>query len=189
MPDNPVQINLLGESDLEHTPIGRIITWATTYGRYIMIGTEIVVLLAFISRFSLDRKLTDLNDEISQKQTIITVNSDLEDQINVLQGQLTKIRSTIKDQNIPLTLLDSFQNLLPPDVYLTAFDFANNQLKLNAIAGTTTGFSQFINLLTNNNNFKQIELGQVTKDISGINFQISAAMASALPVPTVRPAP
>ena len=67
MPAKPIEINLLGQEDLKHTPQGRILNWALTYGRDIMIGTEIVVLLAFISRFSLDRKLTDLKEEISQK--------------------------------------------------------------------------------------------------------------------------
>ena len=67
MPADIVRINLLGSQDLEHTPWGRIVAWATTYGRYIMITTEIIVLLAFISRFSLDRKNTDLTEEVTQK--------------------------------------------------------------------------------------------------------------------------
>src|SRR3989344_3425468 len=70
-----IDINLIGEGDFSRTPIGRIVTWATTYGRYIMILTEIIVLLAFISRFSLDRKLTDLKEEITQKQAIIETNT------------------------------------------------------------------------------------------------------------------
>ena len=74
MPAKQPTINLIGEEEMAHTPVGRIVAWAVTYGRYIMIGTEIIVLLAFISRFSLDRKLTDLNDEVSQKQAIIDAN-------------------------------------------------------------------------------------------------------------------
>ena len=66
MPAKTVDVNLLEKDDFSESPIGRIVTWAITYGRYIMILTEIVVLLAFISRFSLDRKLTDLNEAIGQ---------------------------------------------------------------------------------------------------------------------------
>ena len=78
MPADSIRINLLGQQDLEHTPWGRIVSWATTYGRYIMITTEIMVLLAFISRFSLDRKNTDLTEEVTQKQAILEANTSFE---------------------------------------------------------------------------------------------------------------
>src|SRR5690349_13458879 len=97
MPANTVSINLLGDSDTEHTPLGRIVNWAVTYGRYIMIGTEIVVLLAFISRFSLDRKLTDLKEEVAQKQEIIEANLPFEQDVRDLQDKLSKIK-TLKTQ-------------------------------------------------------------------------------------------
>ena len=63
MPARKITINLLGERKVGETPVERLLLWITTYGRYIMIGTEIVVLLAFISRFSLDRKITDLREK------------------------------------------------------------------------------------------------------------------------------
>jgi len=38
MPAAPkISINLLGLEQQEHSPIGRFIGWATTYGRYIMV--------------------------------------------------------------------------------------------------------------------------------------------------------
>src|SRR3989344_6821603 len=105
--------NLIGEGDFSRTPIGRIVTWATTYGRYIMILTEIIVLLAFISRFSLDRKLTDLNEEISQKQAILEVNSQLEADIRAVQGQLSQVKNLISQQSAPIDILVFLQNILP----------------------------------------------------------------------------
>jgi len=180
MPANPVQINLLGESDLEHTPLGRIISWATTYGRYIMIGTEIVVLLAFISRFSLDRKLTDLKEEISQKQEIIEANRDLEGKILRLQQQLTKIKGLLADQDQPLQLLNLLQKSLPSDVYLESLEANQNQLKIAAVAGTTNGFAELINTINTNPEFREVELGEVKKTTErGIQFQLTALFTPA----------
>ena len=95
MPANQ-NINLLGDSEMDHTPVGRIVNWAVTYGRYIMIGTEIVVLLAFISRFSLDRKLTDLKEEVGQKQEIIEANLPFEGEVqsHINTGTPLLIRSS-----------------------------------------------------------------------------------------------
>ena len=177
-PANQISIDLLGREDLEHTPWGRIITWAVTYGRYIMIGTEIVVLLAFISRFSLDRKLTDLNEEIAQKQAIIEANADFEKDIRSLQEQLTKVKSLITVQTKPVNILTEMQSMLPADVYLESFEIANNKLTVNAIAGTTQGFAQLLANISSSSNYTQLDIGDVTKQaLIGIKFSFTAQIA------------
>ncbi|MFZ5845066.1 MAG: PilN domain-containing protein [Patescibacteria group bacterium] len=175
MPAKEISINLLGQQDLSHSPWGRLITWSITYGRYIMIGTEIVVLLAFVSRFSLDRKLTDLKEEIAQKQLIIETNLQFEQEIRNLQDRLIKIKTIIKDQDKPVGLLTLFQSLLPPDVYLESFEFSQNKLKVGAVAGTTGGFAQFLSSLTASTEIGQIEIGEIKKSTTGgIEFQFTA---------------
>lgn len=173
-----IAINLLGEEDLKHTPQGRIINWALTYGRYIMIGTEIVVLLAFISRFSLDRKLTDLKEEISQKQAILEANADLEGDIRMLQDALVKIKQTTINQSVPLDTLTLLQALLPADVYVETLDIATDRLSVSAIAGTTYGFSQFLTNLTAAKQFSRIDIGDIKKSaLTGIEFKFTAYLA------------
>ena len=49
----------------------RFIKWLTTIGRWVMTLTELIVISAFISRFWLDRKNSDLSDLIRQKQAIL----------------------------------------------------------------------------------------------------------------------
>lgn len=122
MPAKNITINLLGDSDMDHTPAGRIVNWAVTYGRYIMIGTEIVVLLAFISRFSLDRKLTDLKDEVTQKQAIIQANAPFEADVRSLQSKLASIKKLSARPYDALDVLTSFQTILPAGVYLKSAD-------------------------------------------------------------------
>lgn len=175
MPAKPVAINLLGQEDLKHTPQGRIIGWALTYGRYIMIGTEIVVLLAFISRFSLDRKLTDLKEEISQKQAILEANKDLERDIRELQDKLVKLRQSMTNQSAPLDTLTLLQSLLPPDVYVETLDVAGDRLSANAIAATTRGFSQFLVNLQSAKQFSRVDIGDIKKTLlTGIEFKFTA---------------
>ena len=66
---NPLKlkINLLSKKDLEEKALGRFLKWSLSFGRYIIVGTEIIVLIAFFSRFKLDRQLTDLHEAINQK--------------------------------------------------------------------------------------------------------------------------
>lgn len=172
MPAVLPQINLVGEQDLAHTPWGRLITWATTYGRYIMITTEIVVLLAFISRFSLDRKLTDLNEEISQKQDIITANLEFENDIRSLQDRIKGIKTRIGEQSATAEIITDIQRSLPPDVFFETLEVSSEKISGKTVAGTTGGFSQFLANITSNTKFSSIEVGEIKKHpLTGIQFQ------------------
>lgn len=191
MPADQSQVNLLGHDVLEESPIGRIVSWATTYGRYIMITTEIVVLLAFISRFSLDRKLTDLNEAIEQKQAIIEANLPFEQDILKLQNKLAQIKSIIKAQQQPLDLLTLIKSVLPSDVYLQKLTIQDNTLKMKAVAQSTIGFTVFVNNLQSIRQFTRVDMSDVKKiPAEGIVFEISAQLAQAQkPAPKAEPAP
>ena len=171
MPAKNIAINLLGDSELEHTSLGRIVAWAVTYGRYIMIGTEIVVLLAFISRFSLDRKLTDLKEEIREKQDIIQANVQFEHDIRSLQDKLTKIKTLTTQPITPLDVLIFFQGTVPPGVYFKSYDLSGGKLNIDANAGSTDAFSQFIANLQASKIITGVDFGNITRNpLSGIRF-------------------
>jgi len=175
MPADSVRINLLGQQDLEHTPWGRIVSWATTYGRYIMITTEIVVLLAFVSRFSLDRKNTDLTEEVTQKRAILEANASFEQAIRSLQANLATSQKLLTNQAKPVDLISSIETLLPPDVYLSSLTVINNRLTIEANAGSTAGFAQFLSNFQAVKQLKDLSLNGISrKPESGISFQVSA---------------
>ncbi len=177
MPAKTIRVNLIGQGDLEHTPWGRLITWATTYGRYIMITTEIVVLLAFISRFSLDRKLTDLKEEISQKQAIIEANFPFESEYREVQKKLEQVSQLLKQQRRPIDVLTVVHGLLPPDVYLSSFEVAKDTVTVNAVADTSTGFGQFLANAKASKEVRGVTLGNISKTPgTGISFQLTASL-------------
>lgn len=147
-----------------------------------MIGTEIIVLLAFISRFSLDRKLTDLKEEFTQKQDIIEANQGFEKDFRTLQDKLSKIKTLVSQPTNPLDALIIFQTLLPQGVYLRGFDLSKDVLSVNATAGSTGSFAQFMTNLQASKFFTGIEIGDIKRDpISGIQFSFTAKLVSAKP--------
>lgn len=175
MPANAIDINLLSRNDFANSPGGRILSWAVTYGRYIMIGTEVVVLLAFISRFSLDRKLTDLKESISQEQAILETNANLEQNIRSLQNRLEMTGKIINTQMQPLNILSIVQHATPPDVQFISYAYAQNVVSIHATAGTTEGFSQFIVNLNSIKEFASVDMQDVTKSpLTGIEFELTA---------------
>lgn len=182
MPANPVAINLLGESEMTHTSVGRIVNWAVTYGRYIMIGTEIVVLLAFISRFSLDRKLTDLKEDVTQKQEIIQANLPFEQNVRMLQDKLAKIKTIKSEPVVAASILTAFQTIVPTGVYLRSLNLNEGKLTISAVAGSTGSFAQFITNLQNTQILTAIEIGDITRDpLLGIQFTFGGIVPTAKP--------
>ncbi|MCX8009076.1 MAG: PilN domain-containing protein, partial [Patescibacteria group bacterium] len=158
-----ININLLGHQE-DNAPISRIINWAITYGRYIMITTEIVVLLAFISRFSLDRKLTDLREEINQKKIILESNQKFEEEFKSIQKKLDTTKSILERISKPYEPLFTIQKILPQDVYLTEFSISEKKIILSGVAGTIKSFSDFSSLLSSSKEFKHIEVTNIKKN-------------------------
>ena len=175
MAQESTSINLLDQPEFESSSMGKLLSWAITYGRYIMIGTEIIVLLAFISRFSLDRRLTDLREEISQKQIILQANLPFEQDFNQLQLTLQKMRKLLNNQTTPINYLYTVTSYLPSDVSIIEFDDLGTSLELNVLAGTTDGFSTFMSQMQNSPLFSDIEVTQIQKDaIRGVQFHLTA---------------
>jgi Tfp pilus assembly protein PilN len=188
MPARTIDVNLLEKDAFSESPIGHIVTWAITYGRYIMILTEIVVLLAFVSRFSLDRKLTDLNEAIEQKQTIIEANQSFEDEINGIQAQIARTKSLISSQGKPIEALALTKNVLPVDVVLETLAITPEKITTQATAGSTQGFATLMNNLQATQQFIKVDIGEIKKiPAGGIKFQYSVVLTEPKPVAAPKP--
>jgi len=181
MPAAPkISINLLGLEQQEHTPVGRFIGWVTTYGRYIMVTTEMIVLVAFLSRFSLDRQLTDLKDEIQQKQDIIAANQDLEIEFRQTQDSLNKIKTILTTQEIPTKTINILHSLLPSGTYFQTLSINKNKITSQVSSLTVQSFSQFLINLSSTKQLSSIEIGTVDKQtVQGIQYTLSAELAQA----------
>jgi len=183
MPANQSNVNLIGNDNLSRTPFGRILAWAVTYGRYIMIGTEIVVLLAFVSRFSYDRKNSDLNEEIAQKQAILETNAGLEKTIRKIHADISTVRTVLPQSKAMIELIEHIQSIIPPDVYFESLSATGNSLSIEAIAGTTQGFSQFLANMNAIKRLKNLEVSQVRRSqLSGTTFQLKSDIDHTVPL-------
>lgn len=188
MPAEVTNVNLLETDAMDESPLGRIVSWAVTVGRYIMITTEIVVLLAFISRFSLDRKVTDLNESINQKKAIVEANRDFENEFNSTKQKIAFIKGVLDTQEKPVKFLEQLRLSLPPDVYLDQLNISGNLISGEAIAGTISGFASFIYNLQSTEGFREVTLGEIKKQpLKGIvfTFQVSDKTKN---VPVIKPA-
>lgn len=181
MPANKkgVNINLLPQDSFEGKPLGKFLKWALSYGRYIVVCTELVVILAFLSRFKLDRDLTDIHEEIGQKQAIIEATYDLESGFKNFQNRLQKIKTLAADESSPNEILETLSRNIPTDVYLIDISVAQDKINLAAVSKSEVGFGVFINNLSQTKKFTNINLGVVSRGGEReptIKFNLSAKL-------------
>lgn len=170
-------INLIPRDPFFATPAGQILKWALSIGRYIVIFTELVVILSFVTRFSLDRQVTDLNDAIAQKKTVIESYGDLEESVRQIQTVLEEYNLVSQQSNIT-EIFPELTNIIPRDTQLTELVVRPDQI---SFSGKTIRQSSLNTLITNvqlsdrfsNVSVDKIESNTTDKD-GGYNFVIRA---------------
>ena len=93
---------------------GRFLKWSLTAGRYIIILTELVVIMAFMSRFKLDHDLSDLNDAILGKQALLEASSNTEKVLRLTQARLNLADQKLKVNPVPSEVISKIIRLFPP---------------------------------------------------------------------------
>lgn len=167
-------IELLPREEWEKTSFGRLLKWVLNVGRWIVISTELIVILAFLSRFKLDRDLTNIYEEIKQKQAVIESMSSFEDRFRFLQTRLATTNGLEKRQLAASKILAEVAPLVPIDVSLTEMTVADKEISFVATALSEFGLAAFINNLQKSPRFENLSVGNVTSGSQeGIGIQFS----------------
>lgn len=174
----PKTINLLSKEGFEHTPLGKVLTWALTAGRVIVIFTELVVIIAFLSRFMLDRKLTDLYETNAASRLQIESQGFFEKQFRNTQARLALYKKLASSQGKAANTISNIASLLPQGVVLSKISIQDNDLSANGEALSEGGLSGFIKALSDSQKFSEVKLSNINLTAEGgqekIKFQTSA---------------
>ena len=169
-------IEFISKEDWEKGTTGKILKWALTIGRHIVIIVELMVILAFLSRFKFDRDLTDLSEKIKQQQAIVTSSAQFETQFRFLQKQLKTIQQLESQQLVAEEILGEMASYLPLDVELSDLRVNGVKVSLNATALSEVGLGTFLRNLKTSPMFKNLSLSQVNADELGITFGLSGEL-------------
>lgn len=171
-----ININLIPKDPFFHTPVGRALQWALSAGRYIIIFTELIVIISFAARFTLDRQITDLNSEIVANAAAIDNYGDLENNFRLAQSKIENIQQIEQDENI----VDVFQKLsevTPQDVTLSQLTITPSSVSITGKTLSQTSFNLLVNNLQLSPQFKNVTVGKVESEQEGspgLLFNINA---------------
>lgn len=168
-------INLLPSEEFEMSTVGRILKWALTSFRVMVIGVEIVVIAAFLSRFILDAKNNDLNDKINTLQATIIGNSTFEKEFRQTQTRLS-IYKGLSTEESATAAITKISSRLPTDIILQNILVKDGKITLTGITANEASISQLITNLTAEKSFNKVGLTSVTSDeenLGGFVFTVS----------------
>lgn len=159
-------VSLLPKQGFGDTLWGKLMNWVLSVGRYIVIFTELIVIGAFISRFWLDRKNSDLSEEIRQQEAILTSTSGFEEEFRLFQLRLktiAKVAGTSRDVSFPLELI---AEVLPKGTHLSRYGFSGKGKK--EISITISFFSEsslanFVDALLEKEEVISVKIGTIER--------------------------
>lgn len=168
-----ININLLINEHAPENFTDQIFAWALTYGRYIIIATQIIVLSVFFLRFKLDRDFTDLKESVSQKQALIESVSDLEYEIRRIQGKLSYVKQITSTQPGLMNVIHFLQNNAPSETTFTTLSLSQEKIQFNAVVSNLRSFSFFLSRLQQDTKFQDVTLEDIFRRADGrIEFKI-----------------
>lgn len=125
----------------------KFLKWALGIGRIVVILTETIALAAFLYRFSLDRQLIDLHEDIRAKQAIVNLLKNNEATYRSLQGKIA-LAKTLTDTGKQTTVI--FTDIVAfteNDAVLNNIILSETQLKIDAQMQSVITLKNFINKL------------------------------------------
>lgn len=163
------EVSLLPNSENPNSLSSRIIKWSTTSGRVIIIFTELIVVGAFLSRFWLDRKNSDLSETLRQKTAILQSTQDFESQFKQLQQKLSSIKLFYSNQPKYDQQLTSLIKSTPEEIYYKDITLTQDEKTLQTIVNSNLiSYREdiIVNFITNlmvNPDIQQVDIKRIEK--------------------------
>jgi len=155
-------INFVGGDELLEKPGGKIVRWALSTGKAVIVLTELIVVVSFISRFKLDSDIADLNEQIKRKQTIITASSEFESRFKSFSARITAVSSTLNTLD-PETILVDAKALIPTGVTVSNLSISGSTLSVDGTSGGEQSLAVLSANFKNSPKFTGVTLEKVTK--------------------------
>lgn len=161
-----ININLVPKDPFFHTTVGRALQWALSAGRYIIIFTELIVIISFAARFTLDRQITDLNGDIVQKQATIENYGELEKNFLLAQSKIENVQQIEQDVNIT-DVFEKLTEVTPQDVTMSQLSISPDSISATGKTVSQTSFNLLINNLQLSPQFRNVSVSKVESEDTG----------------------
>lgn len=154
-------INLLPRDPFESSGVGVVLEWALLFGKWAVIITQLIVMVTFLWRFGLDRKLTNLRREIDQQKAIINSYAQVEADFALAQKRVEFLLPAMVNQEKLVGVIQLLSKLTPSDVWYERLTVSKDGVNLTAYSSSLSGFSRLLNAFQRQPEFKSVSVGSI----------------------------
>jgi len=171
-PNKPkISINL---SSRGKTTVGEVFyKWAVDAGRGIIVGIELIALLALGYRFIIDRRIVDLHDAIAQQETFIAAQAKEEQKYRGIQDRLENIKLTNEETTTKVRVMNAVLDAV------SAGTFFSTNLSINqgaiSVEGSTFSIYTLTGFVEDLKEFPQVEsiaIDEINTTEDGVKFKV-----------------
>ncbi|MBN2101102.1 PilN domain-containing protein [Candidatus Dojkabacteria bacterium] len=175
----PKSLNLLEPAAAPQSTWDKIYEWVFNIGRYLMVGVEIVVLIAFASRFILDRQNNDLKESIDAKVSIIKAQTEVEKEIRGVQTTLDNISVIIRSQVSGAERFDNVFSNIPDEVQVDNLAMDQESVNMTCRAPNFDAVKELEDNFKLDSNFNDLNLSlsKSGQEGSQVDFSVTVKFA------------
>ncbi|MBP9670325.1 PilN domain-containing protein [Candidatus Woesebacteria bacterium] len=177
-------INLLPRDEFESSTLGIVLEWSLVFGKWAVILTQLVVMGAFLYRFTLDRTLTDLRKSIAKNVAIVKSYDQVERDFVLAQKQVSQAKIALESQDVISKVMNNIIQITPSEVWYDRITISNNTLSLTAYASSLQGFGKFLSGIQSNSLYSGVRVGKIESSATKgaqMQFDVSLTIANASP--------
>jgi hypothetical protein len=144
---NNRSINLLSASIEPQGRWDRIYAWTANTAKYIIILTEVIVLVAIGIRFFLDSQINDLDKSIAAQKTILDGRQKEDSEVRALSKTLDNLSILERDEKLISVFYQKILDLIPSNVTITSINV--DMITGVSITGEVQGYQRLLEIENN----------------------------------------
>lgn len=174
MPKQSETINLLQAK--EKNMLENFLYWSLTVGRFVVIFTETIAIIAFLYRFTLDAQIIDLHTSIKRKEAIVEYQKAQEDTYRDVQKRLAISNQLMTESSLFTTIASDSSQIGQAIRKLNNISIGNRSLTIDADVHSISDLGTFVRALKSYKYIQVVSLDKIeNKTTLGIiNVNITA---------------
>ena len=174
-----VKINLSGKQ--EGSFKDDLLKWAVNAGRVIIVLTELIAVGALLYRFSLDRKIIDLHDEIKKASLFVEAQRTKENEYRSLQERLSNVKTIDEQTKNKVDIMNNILKLISSGAFSSTNLSVNEKtIAISGVAFSVFPINNFIEELKKNPNITSISLDSISSTNLGVQFKLTIELKQAV---------
>lgn len=175
----PKSINFLDPVAMPTDRWANAYLWLSNIGKNALIVVEVIVLIAFFSRFFLDKQNNDLAEEINSQVSLLENNSWKQSSIRYdnFQKLLSDIGKIKKGQTLNSKKISEIISAIPGSLGVKSFSFSGSRVSITIETTDFSALKSYEESLKSNEYYSDVRFN-ISKENSTLNVNISFVLKS-----------